>query len=777
MLEKSSNHIYMQDRELSWLKFNTRVLEEAGDMYVPLMERLKFLSIFTTNLDEFFMIRVGGLFDELNSNTQRIDEKTGLTPHIQLSLIYEAIKPLYAKKDLIYFQIQNKLKDYNIYDFKYNELTTSERKRVENYYLKVIKSKITFTTIKVYDKFPHLLNNEIYIATTLKKDNIKFFGLAKIPSSLPRLYFLSTENSRFMRIESIILEFIEDVFKDYSVYDKTIIRVTRNGDLDLNNEDDVNITADIRAQMEVLLEKRTKLEPVRLELANSINDEIKIYLQNALGLNDQQIFISDSPVNLSYVPSLFTRLDDVELQKLLYPNFTPRMCGQIDINEPILPQIQNRDLLLSFPFESMKPFLNLIKESAYDESVKSIKITIYRLAEKTKLIEYLCQASSQGKEVTILIELLARFDEQNNINWSQKLEDAGCKVIYGFKGFKVHSKICLITKKEIEDGKLVDKYITQIGTGNFNETTVQLYTDLSLVTYNQEIGSDTAEFFYNMEHGELYGDINGRYKHLLIAPITFKDKIIDLIEGEILFGHLGRIFIKVNSLTDIDIINKLRDASRAGVQISLVVRGICCLLPGIAGQTENIYVTNIVGRFLEHSRIYSFGSRNLQKIYIASADLMTRNTTQRIEVACPILDDYVKSKINHLIHYIELDNVKARVLLPTGNYIEKPDSTEKISSQEILMRDAYYFEASMIEYRKREKYKKKFNFIFEKSYAVFSKFKEIYDNSIDKIKYKNSLKLEAKQQILLESSKFKIPYNNNDDIDDVDILDDIDDIE
>lgn len=667
------------------------------------------------------MIRVGGLFDLKNISFDKPDEKTGLTPSMQLEKIYETIKPMYIKKDAIFAQIQSQLKQYNVYDFQYNELTTTEQKRVERYFLNVIKPLVTTKVILAREPFPHIDNNEIYIATILKKENKKLFGLAQLPKTLPRLFFLSAENTRFMRIESILLKFVDDVFADYSLYDKTIIRVTRNADLDLNNEEDVDITDDIREQMKTLLEKRKRLEPVRLELANSIDDEIKTYLQIALDLKEEQIYISKSPLTLNYVSSLFTRLDDFDLKILLYPEFTPRMCGQIDINEEIFPQIKKRDLLLSFPFESMKPFLKLIKESAYDENVISIKITIYRLAEKTKLVKYLCEAAQQGKQVTVLIELLARFDEQNNIDWSEHLEKAGCNVIYGFKGFKVHSKICLITRKDQDE----ITYVTQIGTGNFNEKTAQLYTDLSLLTYNQEIGRDTVEFFDNMEQGLLFGDLNGRFEHLLVAPTTFKSKIIDLIEGEILFGHVGRIFIKVNSLTDTDIIEKLREASKAGVQVSLVVRGICCILPGVEGETENIYVTSIVGRFLEHSRIYSFGGGNLQKIYISSADLMTRNTMQRIEVACPILDEYVKKKINHLINYVQRDNIKSRVLLPTGNYIEKARNTEQVDSHEILMRDATYFEAMMENYRNKQKYKKKIVLVFERISEIISKLKKL----------------------------------------------------
>lgn len=732
MLEPSSSELlYTQDRELSWLKFNARVLEEAGDMYVPLLERLNFMSIFTNNLDEFFMIRVGGLFDLRNINAGRIDEKTGFTPAMQLEKIYETIKPMYIKKDVIYEQIQSKLKQFNVYDFQYQELTTSERKNVKGYYERAIRPLVQATAIHSYEPFPHLQNNSIYIAVTLKKENKKLFGLAKLPPKLPRLYFLSVENSRFMRIESILLQFIDDIFSDFSLYDKTIIRVTRNADLDLNNEDDVDITDDIREQMKTLLEQRTKLEPVRLELANSIDDEIKIYLQNALDLKEEQIFVSRSPLNLDYVSSLFTRLDDFDFKNLLYPPFVPRNCGQVDINQEILPQIKNRDLLLSFPFESMKPFLNLIKESAYDPNVTAIKITIYRLAEKTKLVNYLCESAKLGKDVTVIIELLARFDEQNNIDWAEKLERSGCRVIYGFKGFKVHSKICLITRlEENENGELESRYITQIGTGNFNEKTAQLYTDLSLLTYNQEIGQDTVEFFENMQNGILYGENNRSYKHLLVAPITFKDKIIDLIESEILFGHLGRIFIKVNSLTDMDIIDKLKEASKAGVQISLVVRGICCIVPGIQGETDNIFITSIVGRFLEHSRIYSFGTGNIQKIYISSADLMTRNTVQRIEIACPILDSYVKGKINHIINLVELDNIKSRVLLQTGSYIEKAKNTEPIDSQEILMRDAIYYEAMMENYRKKEYSKQKIVTVYERVYDLICKFIVFYKENI-----------------------------------------------
>ncbi len=432
--------------------------------------------------------------------------------------------------------------------------------------------------------------------------------------------------------------------------------------------------------MKKVLGQRRRLAPVRMEISHSISEHFISYLCEHLALTPAMIYTTSAPMTMGYAFSLADKLTDTKRKALTYPVFKPQYPARIHKNESILRQVQKKDILLSYPFESMEPFLQMIKEASNDPTVISIKITIYRLARKTKLVEYLCNAAENGKDVTVLIELRARFDEQNNIDWSERLEEAGCTIIYGFEDYKVHSKLCLITKKE--RGEV--QYITQIGTGNYNEKTAEMYTDLSLLTANQEIGHDANIFFQNMGIGNLMGS----YKYLLVAPVSLKTSVMRLIDEEIAKGSDGRIFLKLNSLTDIDIIEKLKEASCAGVQIQMMIRGICCLLPQVPGMTENIRVFNVVGRYLEHSRIYCFGSGKNEKMYISSADFMTRNTERRVEVAAPVYDPDIQAQIHNVMDAAKADNVKARILCADGEYIKKPFTGTAVDSQQLLMQQA-----------------------------------------------------------------------------------------
>lgn len=670
---------YTQNRELSWLKFNERVLDEAGDQNVPLMERLKFISIFTSNLDEFFMIRVGSLFELSQLGETECDNKSGLTPTEQLDKIYEAVRPLYEKKTAIYKEIKLGLEKSGVWALDFSDLEASEMRYVRDYFKTNIKPILSPQIVDPHHPFPHIPNKEIVIVTLLRRKSENILGLLPVPHSLPEVVFLPGSEIRYINTEKIIYEFAHDTFGKYEIAEKNVLCVTRNANI---NPDSASFEElyDFRSRMKELLKIRRHQSVVRLEARNPMSGRFVSHLCERFKLQENQIYISNSSLTMTYIFTFFDKLTPSQRKQLMYPEFKPQPLPYLNLDQSIIKQIKRKDLLLSYPYESMDTFLHFIKEAADDPNVISIKITIYRLAKKAKLVDYLCAAAENGIDVTVLLELRARFDEQNNIDWSNRLEDAGCRIIYGFDDYKVHSKICLITMKE----KNGIGYMTQVGTGNYNEKTSELYTDLSLITANPSIGSDANEFFKNMA----IGNIEGYYKNLLIAPVNFKKRILGLLDEEISRGVEGSVFIKINSLTDVDIIDKLAEASKAGVDIKLIVRGICCLIPKIPGETDNITVISVVGRFLEHSRIYSFGSGERQMLYIASADLMTRNTERRVEAACPVLDDDLKSRINDMLTAIWYDNVKSRVLCADGNYIKKSGNSVPVDSQSYFIAQA-----------------------------------------------------------------------------------------
>lgn len=669
----SNNRAYTQNRELSWLKFNQRVLEEAADANVPLMERMKFISIFTSNLDEFFMIRVGSLLDLSLVDEEHHDNKSGMTAKEQLDKIYSEVLPLYEQKSKIYKEIKTGLQEYGVSPLDFEELEATEVKYIKEYYKANIKPILSPQIVDTHHPFPHIANKEIYIIALLKHKADLILGLLPVPNMLPEIVFLPGSDIRYIRSEKILLEYANDVFGKYEIIEKNCICVTRNADINPDSENFESVE-DFRSLMKKLLHKRKKLAVIRLEANHSMSDKFLTYLCEKFSITTNQIFISDTPLKMGYVFGLFSKLSNSQKKQLTYPVYNPVYSARLDARTSIIKQIKQRDLLLFYPFENMDSFLQMIREAANDSSVISIKISIYRLAKKAKLVDYLCLAAENGKEVTVLMELRARFDEQNNIDWSEKLEEAGCKIIYGLDAYKVHSKVCLITLKE----KTGISYITQVGTGNYNEKTAELYTDLSLITANPEIGRDAVEFFKNMS----IGNIEGHYDYLLVAPTNLKKVLLELINEEIEKGERGEITIKMNSFTDIDFIDQLSEASKAGVTVKMIIRGICCLLPKVSGETDNITIISVVGRYLEHSRIYSFGKGDEQKIYIASADLMTRNTERRIEVACPITDKYIKHQINNILEAIWYDNVKARILLNDGSYTKKIDNRTSINCQE-----------------------------------------------------------------------------------------------
>ncbi|BDZ81772.1 polyphosphate kinase 1 [Claveliimonas bilis] len=695
---------YTQNRELSWLKFNQRVLEEAQDPSVPLLERMKFVAIFTSNLDEFFMIRVGSLFDMAAADPKAVDSRSGMTPSQQLEKIYEAVAPLYKERDKTYAEIKKQLHPYGVCGLDFKELEQSEKKYVKKYFKEQVLPVLSPQIVDANHPFPHLLNKELYVTAMLKQNNRTMLGIVPIPNFISDILYLPGHDIRYIRMEKVIMEYLNLVFGQYEVTEKNYICVTRNADIAPDDEA-LEVNDDFRYLMKQTLHKRKRMAVVRLEIAEKLNAETEKYFCEKFNITKRQIFRTKMPMKLDYMFAISGNLPDSMKRALIYRPFSPQPSGRLEEGS-IMRQIRKKDVLLFYPYESMEPFLQLIKEAAFDPSVMTIKITIYRLAKKARLVEYLCAAAENGKEVTVLIELRARFDEQNNIDWSERLEEAGCRVIYGFEGYKVHSKICLITYRHRNE----IQYITQIGTGNYNEKTAAMYTDLSLMTADREIGEDAALFFQNMS----IGNLDGIYRHLIVSPTSLKPKVLQLMDQEIRKGAKGRIIMKMNSLTDVDFIEKAAEASQAGVRVDLIVRGICCILPGIPGYTENISISSIVGRYLEHPRIFSFGTGTDQKIYIGSADMMTRNTEKRVEVAAPVLDPDVKRQVNGYLEIMLADNVKARVLQKDGTYRKKPITEKRVNSQEHFMKSAVLAARNKKPAPKKQGLRERFAKIFRK---------------------------------------------------------------
>ena len=669
---------YTQNRELSWLKFNQRVLEEAKDSSVPLLERMKFVSIFTSNLDEFFMIRVGSLYDMSLTDNSTIDSRSGMNPKEQLDAIFAAVAPLYKERDKTYSVIKKLLNPYGVCGLSIKELEQQEKKYVKKYFKDQILPILSPQIVDANHPFPHLLNKELYVIASLKQNGTSMIGIVPVPQFVSDILYLPGHDIRYIRMEKVIMEYLDVVFDKYEVSNKNYICVTRNADVSPDDEA-LEINDDFRLLMQETLHKRRRMAVVRMETAEPLDKELEKYFCDKFKITPAQIYRTKMPMKLDYIFSIMDKVPASLKRSLIDEPFTPQPSRYLTDGK-VIPQVKKKDILLSYPYESMDPFLRMIKEAAYDPTVLTIRITIYRLAKKARLVEYLCAAAENGKEVTVLIELRARFDEQNNIDWSERLEEAGCRVIYGFEGYKVHSKICLITYRNRNN----IEYITQVGTGNYNEKTATMYTDVSLITADKGIGEDAAVFFKNMS----IGNLNGSYQHIIVSPTSLKPKVLSLMDEEIKKGTNGRIIMKMNSVTDVDFIQKVSEASNAGVKVDLIVRGICCILPGVKGYTENLRVTSIVGRYLEHPRIFLFGTGADQKIYIGSADMMTRNTEKRVEVACPVYDETIRKQLTHMLKIMLADNVKARELKSDGKYYMKEKGTSKVNSQEYFMREA-----------------------------------------------------------------------------------------
>ncbi len=666
------------NRELSWLKFNQRVLEESLCPTNPSFEKFKFVSIFNSNLDEFFMIRVGSLHDRSLLREIPIDNKTGLNATQQLKEIFSAVKPLYTKYEECFFKVSEELTQNGIEYCDMATLGHDEKNEIKKIFKKDIFPLLSPQIIDPTHPFPHLENKKIYIVADLRLEDKKSVGIIPLSNVIPRLFYLKSigNHIKYLLCENILQHYVKQIFKVYKVKSSAIIRVTRNADISVSDtfaDDDV----DYRAYMKEILKKREKLSPVRLEFSGG-GEKLSEYLISKLALTQAQCYVTSAPLDMSYIWQLENKLSPQMKDYLLHKPVLPKWPAGILPKSSIIKQVDEKDFLLRYPYDSMKPYLNMLGEAATDPQVASIKITLYRLSSSSQVIQHLCDAAENGKEVTVLVELKARFDEANNIHWSKRLSDAGCRVIYGIEGYKVHSKITLITRRTDEG----IKYTVHIGTGNYNEKTAGLYTDVSILTSREEIAQDAVRFFHDLT----ISNLNGRYKKLLVAPHSFKSKIISLIRAEADKARKGRrgiIKLKMNSITDKEIMLELIAAAQAGVKIKMIVRGICCLCPGIEGVTDNITIISIVGRYLEHSRIYVFGEKRSRKLYISSADFMTRNTSRRVEIATPILDTRIADRLENMLETEFKDNVKAHMLLSDKNYVKlSPRADEEaINSQ------------------------------------------------------------------------------------------------
>lgn len=674
---------FYDNRELSWLKFNVRVLEEAQDGAVPLLERLQFASIFSSNLDEFFMVRVGSLIDQSLIDNSDKDGKTKLRPTEQLDAIFSRVRELNPIKDKTYTALLKELELKQIYHRTVKSLKKQELDFVEKYYNYEIKPFLNAVVVDKRHPFPFLNNKEIYTVARLNSKTGVKLGIISCGQKLERVVFLPADNENeihFVLVEDIILHYANEAFVGYKFEEKALMRVTRNADIDVDEGFDSEL--DCRENMSELINKRKRLCPVRLQLSKELSDLTMNELSSRLELAKKQIFVEKSPLDFSFVSPVFDRAENKK--ELFFNPLVPQKSPDVNEAMPMISQIDKKDIFLSYPYESIKPFIRLLEEASTDPTVASIKMTLYRVAKNSKVIKALCNAAENGKEVLVLVELRARFDEENNIGWSKQLEEAGCKVIYGPPRLKVHSKLCLITRNTDKG----IKHTVQVGTGNYNEKTAELYTDMCLMTADENIADEAVKVFDSLVAGELVENS----ETLLVAPLSLQNKVLEMLDNEIQIAKAGGnayVGAKLNSLTDKVLIDKIVECSQAGVKVELVIRGISCLVAGIKGYTENVRVVSIVGRYLEHARIYIFGNGERQKVYISSADYMTRNTTRRVEVASPLLDENIKERVVDYFRLQLSDNVKAREQQPDGTYVHVPTVGVPINSQIKLYEEAY----------------------------------------------------------------------------------------
>ena len=685
-MQKDTNkqYRYTQNRELSWLRFNQRVLEEAADPAVPALERLKFISIFSSNLDEFFMVRVGSLFDLARMTPDDTDSKTGWTPEQQLHQIYRAIPGLLTMKKQIYTAVMEELHRSGIEDALPETLSAGDLKQVNRFFKTELLPVLSPILLGPNHPVPHFVNKNLYAAARMEsKKGHRAVGIVPMPDSVPP-FLLLADGKHFVRTENILLRWLPTLFDAYTVKESCVFAVTRNADISFDDEKFEDNEEDFRRQMKKLLKQRDHLAVVRLELSAPVSEEFRKILTTLVRVESHQIFVDSSPLNMHYVYQLVSELPKELSVRLLYPSYHPRWAEDLHREQSMIAQVQQKDRLLFYPYDAVEPFLRLLNEAAENPQVLSIKITIYRLASSSKIAQALCRAAENGKDVLVLMELRARFDEENNLAWSKMLEESGCQVIYGTEGFKCHSKICLITLRSHNK----TSYLTQIGTGNYNEKTNAMYTDLSLMTADPSIGEDAASFFRNM----LVNKLDGAYRKLCVSPFGIKSMLLEQIDRQIALGENGYVCIKANSVTEREVIDKLAEASCAGVEVQLIIRGICCILPGVTGETEHIHVTSVVGRFLEHARIYQFGRGDAAEYYIASADLMTRNLNRRVEIACPVQDAFLQEELKWILNSQLRDTAKASLMLPDGSYCRK-QSAVPFDSQAYFMQQSPHIPA------------------------------------------------------------------------------------
>lgn len=693
---------YTQNRELSWLRFDNRVLDEAFDESVPLFERLKFVSIFESNLDEFLMVRVGGLSDLAELKKQPVDNKSNMTASEQVDAVMAELPGLLTRWESIFKSIEGKLDTLGVHRARIDSLTPEEHTFVTRYFQAYVSPVISPLVIDPRHPFPNLRNGALYLACGLDgvTDEESLLGLIEIPASMNRVVEIPspTGTYSYILLEDVILACLDSCFGSYKPLDRALIRVTRNADIDPDGEG-VEEEEDYRQHMKRILKKRLRLQPVVLAVSGSLEKPTLKTIRKALELSRRSVFTCDIPLNLGYVFGIEGKIPEHLRNELLFTPFKPQPNPTIDMTRSIREQVLQHDKLLFYPYEAMNPFLDLVHEAAYDPECISLRITLYRVAKQSRLCESLIDAAENGKEVTVLMELRARFDEQNNIEWAERLEEAGCTVIYGSEGFKCHSKICQLTYRE---GMALTR-LTLLGTGNFNEKTAKLYSDFMLMTAHPGIGEDANLFFRNLSLGNLRGD----YRFLGVAPVGLKPLIMRGLDREIqraLVGEPARVFFKLNSLTDREVIDKIAEASCAGVRVDMIIRGISCLKPGVPGKTENVHVRSIVGRFLEHARVYAFGVDS-DMIYLSSADMMTRNTEHRVEIAFPVLDPTCRALVHEYMGMQLRDNVKARSLTSDGTWVpvERAEGEKPFNSQDALLERAYRNAEAAAQQRAQEK--------------------------------------------------------------------------
>ena len=706
-----SDKIY-DNRELSWLKFNQRVLDESNNSSVPLLERLFFSSIYSSNLDEFFMVRVGSLHDQMLIDDDDLDGKTKMKPSEQLNAIFKRVSQLNNKHDEYFEMLSNELKENGIKQVNIKDLSKEDKEFVNSFFKYEVSPFLSPQIVNKRHPFPFLNGKDIYAVVRLTSKSSISLGIVNTSGVFSRVLFLPGKKKlRYILVEDIILHNVNKIFSDYKIEEKSLIRVTRNADIDVK-EALFDQEMDFRGAMSELIKKRKRLCAVRIQLSRELSASTISELSSRLDISKKQFFVEKSPLDMSYVFTIRNKVKDQS--DLFFNEQIPQKSSMVDESIPMISQIDKKDIFLSYPYESIKPFIRLLQEAAYDKSVVSIKITLYRVAKASKIVEALIDAAENGKDVMVLVELRARFDEENNIDWSKRLEKAGVKVIYGPEDLKVHSKLLLITRKYGNKAK----YTVQVGTGNYNEKTAELYTDVCLMTSHQGIAEDAVNVFNALATDNLVEKAN----HLLVAPKALRPQLIDMMDKEIQKANNGEqayIGIKANSLTDKVLIKKLIECSKAGVEIELVIRGICCLIPGIEGETENIKVVSIVGRYLEHARFYIFGKNEEQKVYISSADFMTRNTIRRVEVAVPIYDNDIRARVFRYFKTQINDNVKGRVLQSNGIYKkQKQDDFDTIDAQQIFFDEAY---KSAPKTEAEQSDRKKNISIFKRIFSLFRK--------------------------------------------------------